>query len=105
MESPITVFFYSFGRYPGLRRIVGRLVKTIIPDKINSAGNNIVPCDSYNRDNSCQFPADAIGHLDARHVQRIHSCTICYFSLGGMMNIHPHTECPLLSLIQCAPRN
>ena len=89
-------------RYPGLRRIVGRLVKSVLPDPIKSVGSIMIPCDSFNRDNSCPYPSDAIGHLDARHVQRIHSCTICYLTLGGMINIHRQTECPLLSLIDCA---
>ena len=93
---------YFLSRYPGLRRIFGRLVKTVIPDPINSVGKILVPCDLYNRDNSCKFPADAIGHLDAKHVQRVHSCTICYFTLEGMINLHPQTECPLLALVKYA---
>lgn len=92
-------------RYPGLRRIVGRLIKSVIPDPINSVGSILIPCQLYNLDNSCPFPADAIGHLDAKHVQRVHSCTICYFTLGGMVNVHRQTECPLLSLVDSVSMN
>jgi len=62
----------------------------------------LIPCDLFNRDNSCQFPADALGHLDCKNIQRVHSCTICYFTLGGMINMHRQTECPLLALVNCA---
>ena len=102
-DRNILIYMYCYlYRYPGLRRIVGRLVKSVLPDPIKSVGSIMIPCDSFNRDNSCPYPSDAIGHLDARHVQRIHSCTICYLTLGGMINIHRQTECPLLSLIDCA---
>ena len=74
-----------------------------MPDPINSVNNVLVPCDLYNSDEGCQFPADAIGHLDAKHVQRVHSCTICYFTFRGMINLHRQTQCPLLNMVNFAP--
>ena len=75
-------------RFPDVRSVMGRLVRT---------DGSFVPCDLYNQNDSC--PKDYI-HFDANRASRIHSCTICYFSMGGMVNMHRQTQCPLLTLLK-----
>ena len=80
--------------FPDLRRVVGCLVKTDVPDKNESSP--LLPCDIYNQHDTCNYP---MLHLDANQKQRVHSCSLCYFTLGGLINLHRQPSCPLLSII------
>jgi len=85
-------------RFPDVRKVMGRLVRTCVRDaKGGTEPGTYVPCDLYNQDDSCY---EELVHYDSTSNRRIHSCTICYFSLGGMINLHRQTQCPLLSLMK-----
>ena len=79
-------------RYPDVRKVMGRLVKT---------NSDLVPCDVYNQSGTCnRVRGDGqIVHPDENGSRRIHSCSMCYFSMGGMINLHHQNQCPLLDLI------
>jgi hypothetical protein len=61
-----------------------------------TTSSQFIPCGNYNKDGSCQ---DAMLHLDKNYCKRIHACTLCFYALNGMTNLHRQTECPLLQLI------
>ena len=81
--------------FPDLRRVVGCLVKTDLADTNESS--HLLPCDIYNQHDKCNYP---MLHLDASQTQRIHSCSLCYFTLGGLINLHRQPSCPLLSIVK-----
>lgn len=90
--------------FPDLRRVIGYIVKTDISnngslrERSDSKGSDqLLPCDIYNKADTCNYP---MLHLDANQDQRIHSCSLCYFSLGGLINLHRQTKCPLLNIIK-----
>jgi len=88
-------------RFPDVRKVMGRLVKTAVSDQFPD--RVYVPCDKYNQlGDDCGTP---FVYQDARGNWRIHACTICYFTMGGMINLHRQTRCPLLSLLKTSPAN
>ena len=92
-------------RFPDVRKVMGRLVRSVPPGGARGQSPDstpYVPCDLYNQNNSCPYARDSLTCRDARGNMRIHSCTICYFSMGGMINLHRQTMCPLLSLLKNA---
>ena len=48
----------------------------------------------YNKNNSCVLP---FVHNDDNEEKRIHACALCYFVMGGMINVHRLIQCPLLA--------
>ena len=91
--------------FPDLRRVIGFLIKTDTPeplcgpDHISDQNNSVlpIPCDIYNQRDTCKYP---MIHVDSNQDQRIHSCSLCYYSLRGLINLHRQTKCPLLRLIR-----
>jgi len=71
--------------YPDGRSFIGSIVGGCI---------RYVPCGSYNKDNSCTLP---FVHNDEKGEKRIHACALCYFVMGGMINVHRLIQCPLLA--------
>jgi len=88
--------------FPDLRRVIGHIVNTVVPknnmtrDRYNKA-TEVLPCDVYNQSDACPY---SMLHLDSEENQRIHSCSLCYFSLKGLINLHRQTRCPLLNIIK-----
>ena len=72
-------------RYPEGRHFIGSIVGGCI---------RYVPCGHYNKDNSCDLP---FVHNDEKSEKRIHACALCYFVMGGMINVHRLIQCPLLA--------
>lgn len=90
--------------FPDLRRVLNYLVKSDVPkqglarDKCGSGrSNRLLPCDIFNQSDKCPY---TLLHLDSKQDQRIHSCSLCYFTLGGLINMHRQTRCPLLNIIR-----
>jgi hypothetical protein len=90
--------------FPDLRRVLNYLVKSDVPkqglarDKCGSGrSNRLLPCDVFNQSDKCPY---TLLHLDSKQDQRIHSCSLCYFTLGGLINMHRQTRCPLLNIIR-----
>lgn len=89
--------------FPDLRRVVGFLIKTDLGSNgvkgrcEEKDSNQPLPCDVYNKTGTCNYP---IVHLDSKQDQRIHSCSLCYFILGGLINMHRQSKCPLLNIIK-----
>ena len=63
----------------------------IMIEDLSSGSEGFTPCGYFNKDNSCQTK---FLHPDGT----IHICALCYYSLGGMMNVHRLSQCPLLNL-------
>lgn len=72
-------------KFPEGRQFIGSIVGGCI---------RYVPCGSYNKDNSCD---QSFVHDDSNGEKRIHSCALCYFAMGGMINTHRLIQCPLLA--------
>ena len=92
--------------FPDLRRVIGYLVKTdatrmlkdVTRERCDPQGcNRLLPCDIYNQSDKCPY---GLLHLDSKQDQSIHSCSLCYFSLGGLINLHRQTRCPLLNILK-----
>jgi len=83
-------------RFPDCRKVMSKMVRTAIPDPRIDKDKPYVPCDLYNQDNSCMM---GMIHIDAHANGRIHSCSLCYFAMAGMINHHRQNQCPLLSLL------
>ena len=89
--------------FPDLRRVANYLVLTEVPKGFSrerrgtKSSNRLIPCDIYNQSDDCPY---ALLHLDSKDEQRIHSCSLCYFTLGGLINLHRQTRCPLLNIIK-----
>lgn len=73
-------------KFPDGRQFVGSIVGACI---------RFVPCAQFNKDNSCQ--EKNMVHTDENGEKRIHSCALCYFAMGGMLNCHRVIQCPLLA--------
>ena len=72
-------------RYPDGRQFIGSIVGGCI---------RFIPCGHYNKDNSCDLE---FVHNDQNDEKRIHACALCYYVLGGMINVHRLIQCPILA--------
>jgi len=63
-------------KYPDGRQFIGSIVGGCI---------RFIPCGHYNKDNSCDLE---FVHNDQNDEKRIHACALCYYVLGGMINVH-----------------
>jgi len=72
-------------KYPDGRQFIGSIVGGCI---------RFIPCGHYNKDNSCDLE---FVHNDQNDEKRIHACALCYYVLGGMINVHRLIQCPILA--------
>ncbi len=75
--------------YPKFRGTISDLIQ-------ESNRAKVVPCSEFNQANDkCGHPPI---HVDNTFNTRIHSCILCFFSLGGMTNMHTLSKCPLMAM-------
>ena len=72
-------------RLPDGRQFIGSIVGGCV---------RFIPCGHYNKDNSCDLK---FVHNDQNDEKIIHACALCYFVLGGMINVHRLIQCPILA--------
>ena len=83
------MFHFIYFRFPNGRQFLGSIVGSCV---------RYVPCGRFNKDNSCDA---TFMHTDKNFEKRIHSCALCYFASGGLINDHRLIQCPLLAYNKC----